>query len=100
MIVANDETVDADLIAANLPYNVGTALFTGWLSGETWPPQWASLTLMFQQEVAERLGCSVRAVARGTVQMVLALPGAADIRGYGHRRECGVLPDLSRHSCL
>ena len=42
-------------ILANLPYNVGTALFTGWLSGEDWPPRWASLTLMFQQEVAERI---------------------------------------------
>jgi 16S rRNA (adenine1518-N6/adenine1519-N6)-dimethyltransferase len=42
-------------IVANLPYNVGTALFTGWLSGEAWPPQWVSLTLMFQQEVAERI---------------------------------------------
>ena len=42
-------------ILANLPYNVGTALFTGWLGGETWPPQWTSLTLMFQQEVAERI---------------------------------------------
>lgn len=42
-------------IVANLPYNVGTALFTGWLSGEAWPPQWASLTLMFQQEVAQRI---------------------------------------------
>ena len=42
-------------IAANLPYNVGTALFTGWLSGKQWPPQWQSLTLMFQQEVAERI---------------------------------------------
>jgi 16S rRNA (adenine1518-N6/adenine1519-N6)-dimethyltransferase len=42
-------------IAANLPYNVGTALFTGWLSGPTWPPRWQSLTLMFQQEVAERI---------------------------------------------
>ena len=42
-------------ILANLPYNVGTALFTGWLGGEAWPPQWTSLTLMFQQEVAERI---------------------------------------------
>ncbi len=42
-------------IVANLPYNVGTALFTGWLSGESWPPQWSSLTLMFQQEVAQRI---------------------------------------------
>ncbi|UVF18017.1 16S rRNA (adenine(1518)-N(6)/adenine(1519)-N(6))-dimethyltransferase RsmA [Microvirga terrae] len=42
-------------IIANLPYNVGTALLTGWLTGEAWPPWWASLTLMFQREVAERI---------------------------------------------
>ena len=42
-------------IVANLPYNVGTALFTGWLSGKDWPPAWQSLTLMFQLEVAERI---------------------------------------------
>jgi 16S rRNA (adenine1518-N6/adenine1519-N6)-dimethyltransferase len=47
-------------IVANLPYNVGTALFTGWLAGRkgqenAWPPQWSSLTLMFQQEVAQRI---------------------------------------------
>ena len=42
-------------VAANLPYNVGTALLVRWLGGETWPPWWASLTLMFQLEVAERI---------------------------------------------
>lgn len=42
-------------VAANLPYNVGTALLVKWLSAETWPPFWKSLTLMFQREVAERL---------------------------------------------
>ena len=42
-------------VAANLPYNVGTQLFTGWLSGQDWPPHWKSLTLMFQLEVAERI---------------------------------------------
>jgi 16S rRNA (adenine1518-N6/adenine1519-N6)-dimethyltransferase len=42
-------------VAANLPYNVGTALFVRWLGGESWPPWWASLTLMFQLEVAERI---------------------------------------------
>ena len=42
-------------IVANLPYNVGTALLTGWLEGESWPPWWDSLTLMFQREVAERI---------------------------------------------
>lgn len=41
-------------IIANLPYNVGTALLVGWLSA-SWQPWWRSLTLMFQQEVAERI---------------------------------------------
>ncbi|MEL6237333.1 MAG: 16S rRNA (adenine(1518)-N(6)/adenine(1519)-N(6))-dimethyltransferase RsmA [Pseudomonadota bacterium] len=42
-------------VVSNLPYNVGTSLFVKWLSGEPWPPQWRSLTLMFQREVAERI---------------------------------------------
>jgi 16S rRNA (adenine1518-N6/adenine1519-N6)-dimethyltransferase len=42
-------------IISNLPYNVGTTLLTGWLTGEDWPPWWLSLTLMFQREVAERI---------------------------------------------
>jgi 16S rRNA (adenine1518-N6/adenine1519-N6)-dimethyltransferase len=42
-------------VVANLPYNVGTALFVGWLSGADWPRAWSSLTLMFQQEVAQRI---------------------------------------------
>jgi len=42
-------------VAANLPYNVGTALFVKWLSAPVWPPFWESLTLMFQREVADRI---------------------------------------------
>jgi 16S rRNA (adenine1518-N6/adenine1519-N6)-dimethyltransferase len=42
-------------VAANLPYNVGTALLVKWLCADTWPPFWQSLTLMFQREVADRL---------------------------------------------
>lgn len=42
-------------VAANLPYNVGTALLIKWLTAESWPPAWASLTLMFQKEVAQRI---------------------------------------------
>jgi 16S rRNA (adenine1518-N6/adenine1519-N6)-dimethyltransferase len=41
-------------VVANLPYNVGTALFLKWLGGD-WPPWWRSLTLMFQKEVADRI---------------------------------------------
>jgi len=42
-------------IAANLPYNVGTAILIKWLTAPQWPPLWASLTLMFQKEVAQRI---------------------------------------------
>jgi 16S rRNA (adenine1518-N6/adenine1519-N6)-dimethyltransferase len=56
MAVNHDALMGAPYaVVANLPYNVGTALFTGWLSGEAWPPRWTSLTLMFQQEVAQRI---------------------------------------------
>lgn len=46
-------------IVANLPYNVGTPLLVGWLSGP-WPPWWQSLTLMFQREVADRIVATPR----------------------------------------
>ena len=42
-------------IVANLPYNIATPLLTGWLTENDWPPWFASLTLMFQKEVAERI---------------------------------------------
>ena len=42
-------------IVANLPYNIGTALLTGWLESDPWPPWFERLTLMFQREVAERI---------------------------------------------
>ena len=52
------ESSGAAHIVANLPYNVGTALLLRWLAGP-WPPWWASLTLMFQREVAERIVAGV-----------------------------------------
>ncbi|MEO1612130.1 MAG: rRNA adenine dimethyltransferase family protein, partial [Pseudomonadota bacterium] len=42
-------------IVANLPYNIGTELFTRWMSEEDWPAWWSRLTLMFQKEVAQRI---------------------------------------------
>ncbi len=42
-------------ICANLPYNIATALLTGWLEAEPWPPFYEQLTLMFQREVARRI---------------------------------------------
>ncbi len=45
-------------IVANLPYNISTVLLTRWLAGETWPPWFSSLTLMFQKEVAMRIAAA------------------------------------------
>src|SRR6476659_10196635 len=42
-------------IAANLPYNIATALLVSWLTAEPWPPWYDRLVLMFQREVAERI---------------------------------------------
>jgi len=42
-------------IVANLPYNIGTELLVRWLTPGNWPPFYASMTLMFQREVAERI---------------------------------------------
>ncbi|KAA3448251.1 16S rRNA (adenine(1518)-N(6)/adenine(1519)-N(6))-dimethyltransferase [Mesorhizobium sp. SARCC-RB16n] len=42
-------------IVANLPYNIGTELLVRWLTVADWPPFYASMTLMFQREVAQRI---------------------------------------------
>ncbi|UVK53670.1 16S rRNA (adenine(1518)-N(6)/adenine(1519)-N(6))-dimethyltransferase RsmA [Mesorhizobium sp. AR02] len=42
-------------IVANLPYNIGTELLVRWLTIPAWPPFYASMTLMFQREVAQRI---------------------------------------------
>jgi 16S rRNA (adenine1518-N6/adenine1519-N6)-dimethyltransferase len=57
-------------VAANLPYNVGTALLVKWLTAETWPPFWESLTLMFQREVAERLVAEPGSKAYGRLSVL------------------------------
>jgi len=74
-------------VAANLPFNVGTALLIKWLSVKNWPPWWARLTLMFQKEVAQR---------------ICALPGD---EAYGRlsvlarwRAETRILFDVSRNA--
>ena len=46
---------DTVKIAANLPYNVATPLFTNWITPKDWPPFWSNMTLMFQKEVAQRI---------------------------------------------
>ncbi|AJP71914.1 16S rRNA (adenine(1518)-N(6)/adenine(1519)-N(6))-dimethyltransferase RsmA [Sphingomonas hengshuiensis] len=56
-------------VVANLPYNVGTALLVGWLSAG-WAPWWASLTLMFQKEVAERIVAEAGSDAYGRLAVL------------------------------
>ncbi|MGH6786286.1 MAG: ribosomal RNA small subunit methyltransferase A, partial [Novosphingobium sp.] len=72
-------------IVANLPYNVGTALFVNWLGGEAWPPQWASLTLMFQQEVAERIVAAPGTDAYGRLAVLAQWRSEAKIALKVHR---------------
>lgn len=49
-------------IVANLPYNVGTPLLIGWLAR---PDAFASLTLMLQKEVVDRLVAAPASAAYG-----------------------------------
>jgi len=72
-------------VVANLPYNVGTALFVGWLSGEGWPPQWASLTLMFQLEVAQRIIAEAGSDAYGRLAVLAQWRSNAKIAMKVHR---------------
>lgn len=71
-------------IVANLPYNVGTALFVGWLSGN-WPPFWQSLTLMFQREVAERIVAPAGSDAYGRLAVLAQWRAQARIAMTVHR---------------
>ena len=57
-------------VVANLPYNVGTELLVRWLTPETWPPFWSSLTLMFQKEVAERIVAAPGSKAYGRLSVL------------------------------
>ena len=72
-------------IVANLPYNVGTALFTRWLEPAAWPPLWSSLTLMFQLEVAERIVAKVDTPAYGRLAVLAQWRSNARIAMKVHR---------------
>ena len=72
-------------VVANLPYNVGTALLVRWLGGESWPPWWASLTLMFQQEVAERIVAPPGGSAYGRLAVLAQWRSSARIAMKVHR---------------
>ena len=72
-------------VVANLPYNVGTALFTRWLAGEAWPPRWTSLTLMFQLEVAQRIVAQPDTSAYGRLAVLAQWRSAAKLAMKVHR---------------
>jgi 16S rRNA (adenine1518-N6/adenine1519-N6)-dimethyltransferase len=72
-------------VAANLPYNVGTALLVRWLGGEAWPPKWTSLTLMFQQEVAQRIVAAPGSGAYGRLAVLAQWRATAKLAMKVHR---------------
>ena len=72
-------------VLSNLPYNVGTALFVRWLGGEAWPPLWTSLTLMFQQEVAQRIVAEPGGSAYGRLAVLAQWRSAAGLAMKVHR---------------
>ena len=57
-------------VAANLPYNIGSALLVKWLTAPVWPPFWQSLTLMFQREVADRLVAAPNSKSYGRLSVL------------------------------
>lgn len=72
-------------VLSNLPYNVGTALFVGWLGGEEWPPQWLSLTLMFQREVADRIVAKEGSATYGRLAILTQWRAKASLAMKVHR---------------
>lgn len=72
-------------IVANLPYNIGTALFTRWLESERWPPLWRSMTLMFQREVALRICAAPGSKSYGRLSVLAQWRSTARIAMPVHR---------------
>ncbi len=81
----NELMAEPFAVLSNLPYNVGTALFVRWLGGEGWPPQWTSLTLMFQQEVAQRIVASTGSSAFGRLAVLAQWRSDASMAMKVHR---------------
>ena len=84
-LAVDDARRRAPHIVANLPYNVGTALLVRWLGGEAWPPCWKSLTLMFQQEVAERIVAQPGSGAYGRLAVLAQWRSAPKLAMKVHR---------------
>ena len=67
---ASEHLADPVRIIANLPYNIGTELLVRWLTSQTWPSFWQSMTLMFQKEVANRIVASPGSKAYGRLSVM------------------------------
>lgn len=63
-------------IIANLPYNVGTFLFTNWLQISN---EFSYFVLMFQKEVAERITAKVNEKHYGRLALFTQLYGKAEL---------------------
>lgn len=63
-------------IVSNLPYNVGTPLLIKWLTGPFTP---ASMTLMFQKEVADRVAAEPGSEAYGRLSVVAQATSHAQV---------------------
>jgi 16S rRNA (adenine1518-N6/adenine1519-N6)-dimethyltransferase len=72
-------------IVSNLPYNIGSALLVQWLTVPAWPPRWASLTLMFQREVADRIVAAPGSDAFGRLSVLAQWRSIARIAMPVHR---------------
>ena len=66
-------------ICANLPYNVGTELLTGWLTRAACGAPIQSMTLMFQREVARRIVARVGDDEYGRLSVLVSLVADARI---------------------
>lgn len=66
-------------IIANLPYNIATPLLTGWLTTQSWPPFYQSMTLMFQKEVARRITARPGDKAYGRLAVLAGWRTIADV---------------------
>ncbi|MEM7780638.1 MAG: 16S rRNA (adenine(1518)-N(6)/adenine(1519)-N(6))-dimethyltransferase RsmA [Pseudomonadota bacterium] len=84
-IMSDDARDEPFHVLSNLPYNVGTALFVKWLSGDQWPPNWRSLTLMFQREVAERIVARPGTSAYGRLAVLAQWRAEAKLAMKVHR---------------
>jgi 16S rRNA (adenine1518-N6/adenine1519-N6)-dimethyltransferase len=74
---ADEATIAAGVpahVVSNLPYNVGTPLLIKWLTGAFTP---ASMTLMFQKEVAERVVAAPGSEAYGRLAVIAAATAEA-----------------------